>query len=143
MRAAMCVAAQGHQVALLCPTTILAMQHHRTFVQRFSVFGIEIALLSRLQSAQEKKIILKKIQEGKVHIVIGTHALLNKRIHFAHLGLVIADEEHRFGVVQKEKLRALSQNQHTYPTEYLAMSATHRVLLIFGNSIFATHLLFF
>ena len=124
MRAAMCVAAQGHQVALLCPTTILALQHHRNFNQRFEPFGIKVALLSRLQTAGVRKKIIQELQKGSIHIVIGTHALLNKRMHFKKLGLVIADEEHRFGVVQKEKLRALSQEQVDHQAEYLAMSAT-------------------
>ena len=124
MRAAMCVASSGHQVAFLCPTTILAMQHHRTFKQRFATFNIEIALVSRLQSEREKKEIYRKLAQGEIHIIIGTHALLNKRIQFQHLGLVIADEEHRFGVVQKEKLRALGQLNTAQPAKYLAMSAT-------------------
>ena len=124
MRAAMCVVASGHQVAFLCPTTILAMQHHRTFKQRFAAFGIEVALVSRLQSEKEKKDIYRKLAKGEIHIIIGTHALLNKRIQFQHLGLVIADEEHRFGVVQKEKLRALGQLNAEQPAKYLAMSAT-------------------
>ena len=124
MRAAMCVVASGHQVAFLCPTTILAMQHHRTFKQRFASFGIEVALVSRLQSEREKKEIYRKLAQGEIHIIIGTHALLNKRIEFAHLGLVIADEEHRFGVVQKGKLRALGQINAKSPAKYLAMSAT-------------------
>jgi len=124
MRAAICVAAANHQVALLCPTTILAMQHYRTVKKRFSPFNIEVALVSRLQTPKEVKEIYKKLAAGEIHILIGTHALLNKRIQFHHLGLVIADEEHRFGVVQKEKLRALSQVNLKYPAKYLAMSAT-------------------
>ena len=124
MRAAMCVVSSGHQVAFLCPTTILAMQHHRTFQQRFGFFNIKVALVSRLQSEREKKDIYKQLAQGDIDIVIGTHALLNKRIQFKHLGLVIADEEHRFGVVQKEKLRALGQLNTATPAKYLAMSAT-------------------
>lgn len=124
MRAAMCVVSSGHQVAFLCPTTILAMQHHRTFQQRFSFFDIKVALVSRLQSEREKKEIYKKLAQGDIDIIIGTHALLNKRIQFKKLGLVIADEEHRFGVVQKEKLRALGQLNSAQPAKYLAMSAT-------------------
>ena len=123
MRAAMCVAANGHQVAMLCPTTILSMQHYNTLKQRFAPFNINIALVSRLQTATETKEIYQKLARGEIHILIGTHAILNKRILFHKLGLVIADEEHRFGVVQKEKLRALSQ-ENGIPVKYLAMSAT-------------------
>ena len=124
MRAAMAVYLSGRQVALLCPTTVLAMQHHRTFKQRFADFDIKIAMLSRLQSSSEAKKIKRDVSEGKIDILIGTHALLGRSLRFQNLGLVVADEEHRFGVRQKEKLRELSQNNLEFPAEYLAMSAT-------------------
>ena len=81
-------------------------------------------MLSRLQSASEKRKIFRAIQKGEVDIVIGTHALFGKDLRFERLGLVIADEEHRFGVAQKEKLKSLSQLNPEFPAEYLAMSAT-------------------
>jgi transcription-repair coupling factor (superfamily II helicase) len=126
MRAAMRVVCEGHQVAILCPTTVLALQHHQNFVQRFSGSGqnLKIAMLSRLQSGAESRRILRKIQNGDIHILIGTHAILSKNVRFSRLGLVIVDEEHRFGVKQKEKLKKLSQRDPMAPSEYLAMSAT-------------------
>ena len=124
MRAAIRVVAEGHQVALLCPTTILAIQHHRTFVERCIDFGIRVALLTRLQTASTKKKLFKKLQDDEIDILIGTHAILGKDLRFNRLGLVIVDEEHRFGVKQKEALQRLSQLNPEGPTEYMAMSAT-------------------
>ena len=124
MRAAVRIVAEGHQVALLCPTTILAIQHHRSFVDRCIDFGIRVAVITRLQTAQTKKKLFKKLQDGEVDILIGTHAMLSKNLRFKRLGLVIVDEEHRFGVKQKEALQRLSQLNPECPTEYMAMSAT-------------------
>ncbi len=124
MRAAMRVVAEGHQVAILCPTTILAIQHHRTFVDRFIDFGIRVGLISRLQTAGTKKKLFKKLQQGEIDILIGTHAMFGKDLRFKRLGLVIVDEEHRFGVKHKEALQRLSQLNPEGPTEYMAMSAT-------------------
>ena len=124
MRATMRVVAENHQVALLCPTTILALQHHRTFLARFTPFGVRVAVLSRLQTASQKKKIFRLVQAGEIDVLIGTHAMFGKDLRFKRLGLVVADEEHRFGVAQKEKLLSLSQVNPETPTEYLAMSAT-------------------
>ena len=124
MRAAIRVVAEGHQVAVLCPTTILAIQHHRTFVERCIDFGLRVGLISRLQTAGTKKKLFKKLQLGEIDILIGTHAIFSKDLRFKRLGLVIVDEEHRFGVKHKEALQRLSQLNPEGPTEYMAMSAT-------------------
>ena len=124
MRAAMRVVLDGRQVAVLCPTTVLAYQHHRTFVDRFSGTGVEVALLSSFVKGTDKKALQVRMREGKVDIVIGTHALLARSVRFADLGLVVVDEEHRFGVKQKEKLKSLSATWASSPCDYLAMSAT-------------------
>ena len=124
MRAAVRVVSEGHQVALLCPTTILAIQHHRTFVERCIDFGIRVAIISRMQTAGMKKKLFKRLQAGDVDILIGTHAIFSKDLRFKRLGLVIVDEEHRFGVKHKEALQRLSQLNPEGPTEYMAMSAT-------------------
>ena len=101
------VICEGHQVAILCPTTVLALQHHQNFVQRFSSSEkhLNIHLLSRLQSGAESRKNSRDLKNGDVDILIGTHAILSKNVRFARLGLVIVDEEHRFGVKQKEKLK--------------------------------------
>ena len=119
IRAAMRVVLEGHQVALLCPTTVLAFQHADTFKHRFAEFPVRIELLSRFRSPAQTRAVLKDLREGKVDIVIGTISLLSRKLRFAHLGMVIVDEEHRFGVRQKEKLKRLQPGM-----EYLAMSAT-------------------
>ena len=124
MRAAMRVALDGHQVAVLCPTTVLAYQHHRTFVERFSGTGMEVALLSSFVKGRDRKALHARLREGTVDIVIGTHALLSRTVRFARLGLVVVDEEHRFGVKQKEKLKSLASAWADRPCDYLAMSAT-------------------
>ncbi len=124
LRAAMRVVAEGHQVAVLCPTTILAIQHHRTFVDRCIDFGVRVGLISRMQTAGTKKKLFKKLQNGEIDILIGTHAIFSKDLRFNRLGLVIVDEEHRFGVRHKEALQRLSQLNPDGPTEYMAMSAT-------------------
>ncbi|MCX7956862.1 MAG: helicase-related protein [Endomicrobia bacterium] len=93
------------QVVLLCPTTVLAHQHFITFNRRLESFGVKVEVISRLKKKDEIKFILQQIKEGKVDVVIGTHILLDDRVEFFDLGLVIVDEEHKFGVRQKEKIR--------------------------------------
>ncbi|MGZ8354631.1 MAG: transcription-repair coupling factor [Allosphingosinicella sp.] len=112
LRAAFTAAMAGHQVALVCPTTLLARQHYNTFCERFRGFPIEIGRLSRLVAARESKETKEGLKAGKVDIVIGTHALLAKSVEFKNLGLVIVDEEQRFGVTHKERLKAMRANVH-------------------------------
>ena len=111
LRAAFCAVAGGKQVAVLCPTTLLCEQHFQTFSDRFAQVGNDwparIVELSRFKSAKETTQALKELADGRVDIVIGTHKLLQKDVKFPRLGLVIIDEEHRFGVRQKEALKAL------------------------------------
>ncbi len=106
MRAAFKAVEAGRQVALLCPTTILAEQHQRTFGERFADFPVRIENLSRFRSKPEQKSVIAEMAEGKVDIVIGTHRLLSADIRFKSLGMWIVDEEQRFGVTHKERLRA-------------------------------------
>ncbi len=119
IRAAFKAASDGKQVAALVPTTILGMQHFNTFRERFKNYPFNIKLLSRFQSASTNRETLKEIANGRVDIVIGTHRLLSKDVKFKDLGLVIIDEEQRFGVVQKEKLKYLKKN-----VDVLTMTAT-------------------
>ncbi len=107
LRAAFCAVAGGKQVAVLCPTTLLCEQHFQTFSDRFADWPIRIAELSRFKTTRESAQTLKEMAEGKIDIVIGTHRLISKDIQFSRLGLVIIDEEHRFGVRQKEALKSL------------------------------------
>jgi len=107
MRAAFMATDNACQVALLVPTTLLAQQHFENFRDRFANWPIRIEVLSRFKTAKEQKLILAEAAEGKVDILIGTHKLLNDSIKFADLGLLIIDEEHRFGVRQKEKIKRL------------------------------------
>lgn len=107
LRAAFVAAMDGKQVAILVPTTLLAEQHFQNFTTRFADWPIKIAELSRFRSAKEQAESLKEMEDGKLDIIIGTHKLIQKGINFKNLGLVIIDEEHRFGVQQKEKLKAL------------------------------------
>lgn len=119
MRAAFkCVLAKK-QVAILVPTTILAAQHYETFQERFASFPVNIALINRYRTALEKKKIFKDLAEGKIDIVVGTHSLITEKNHFKDLGLLIIDEEQKFGVKQKERLRELRLTVDT-----LSMSAT-------------------
>lgn len=119
MRAAFRVVSNGYQVAFLAPTTILAQQHYDTFVKRFNSFDINVRCLNRFRSAKEAKQILADLAAGKVDIIIGTHRLLGKDVHFSKLGLLILDEEQRFGVEHKEKLKVTRSN-----VDVLSMSAT-------------------
>ena len=107
MRAAFVAVNAGMQVAVLVPTTLLAEQHFETFSDRFADLPVSIASLSRFKSAQEQKEVLARLVEGRVDIVIGTHSLLSPGVRYRSLGLVIVDEEHRFGVRQKDQLMAL------------------------------------
>jgi transcription-repair coupling factor (superfamily II helicase) len=107
LRAAYVAVADGKQVAVLCPTTLLAEQHFQTFSDRFADFPVKLAELSRFRSAKEVNAAIEGMKAGKVDIVIGTHKLIQSDIKFKNLGLVIIDEEHRFGVRQKEQLKAL------------------------------------
>ena len=103
----------GKQTALLVPTTILAEQHYNTFKDRLTQFPVKIGMLSRFQTKKEQTVTLKELEEGRVDVVIGTHRLLSKDIKFKDLGLLIIDEEHRFGVSAKEKLRSIKVNVDT------------------------------
>jgi transcription-repair coupling factor (superfamily II helicase) len=107
LRAAFLAIANGKQVALLCPTTLLAEQHAQTFTDRFADWPVKVVELSRFRSAKEVKNAIEGITDGTVDIVIGTHKILSKDVQFKRLGLVIIDEEHRFGVRQKEALKSL------------------------------------
>jgi len=107
LRAAFLSVANGKQVALLCPTTLLAEQHAQTFADRFADWPVNVAELSRFRSGKEVAATIEGITKGTVDIVIGTHKILSKDVQFKQLGLVIIDEEHRFGVRQKEALKAL------------------------------------
>ncbi|HEV2748682.1 MAG TPA: transcription-repair coupling factor [Allosphingosinicella sp.] len=112
LRAAFIAAMAGLQVALVCPTTLLARQHYNTFCERFQGFPVEIGRLSRLVPAAEAKATRDGLKAGKVDIVIGTHAILAKSVGFKKLGLVIVDEEQRFGVTHKERLKAMKADVH-------------------------------
>jgi len=107
LRAAFVAVADGKQVAILCPTTLLAEQHFQTFSDRFADWPVKLAELSRFRTGKETTQVLKDMADGRVDVVIGTHKLISKDARFARLGLVIIDEEHRFGVRQKEALKAL------------------------------------
>ncbi|MGQ9864203.1 MAG: transcription-repair coupling factor [Bacteroidia bacterium] len=119
LRAAFKVVQEGKQVAILVPTTVLAMQHYQTFVERLRGFRVQVQHLSRLCSSAQQKKILKDLAQGKIDILIGTHRLLSDDVQFHDLGLLVIDEEHKFGVAAKEKLRV------KYPSvDVLSMSAT-------------------
>jgi transcription-repair coupling factor (superfamily II helicase) len=107
MRAAFLAVMDGRQAALLVPTTILAEQHWNTFRNRFKDYPVRIEMVSRFRSPKENKAVIDDVARGKVDIVIGTHRLLSKDVQFARLGLLIIDEEHRFGVADKEKMKKM------------------------------------
>lgn len=109
----------GKQVAVVVPTTILAFQHFQTISERFKPFGVDVELLSRFRSQKEQKETIKNLATGKCDVVVGTHRLLQDGILFKDLGLVVIDEEHRFGVRHKEKLKSLREN-----VDIITMSAT-------------------
>jgi len=112
LRAAFVAAMAGMQVAIVCPTTLLARQHYNNFKARFEGFPIEIGRLSRLVTAGEAKKTRDQLADGTVDVVVGTHAILAKQIDFKRLGLVVVDEEQRFGVTHKERLKALKADVH-------------------------------
>ena len=107
MRAAFVAVQDGWQVAILVPTTLLAQQHHQTFIDRFADWPVTIELLSRFRTKPQQDQVIAKLGSGRVDIVVGTHKLLQSDVRFKRLGLLIIDEEHRFGVRQKERLKAL------------------------------------
>ncbi len=107
MRAAFKAVMDGKQVAVLAPTTVLAFQHYNTFRQRFTAFPVRIQLLSRFRSPREQKQTIEDLETGRVDVAIGTHRLLSRDVAFKDLGLVVVDEEQRFGVAHKERLKAL------------------------------------
>ena len=119
MRAAFKAVMDGKQVAVLAPTTVLAYQHFETFRARFAPFPVKIELLSRLRSNREQKEILARVEAGEIDILIGTHRLLSKDVRFRDLGLVVVDEEQRFGVAHKERLKQLRKR-----VDVLTLTAT-------------------
>ena len=119
LRAAFKAAADGKQVAVLTPTTILAQQHYNTFTERFRGFPMRVAMLSRFQTEAEQREIVRGIRMGTVDVVIGTHRLLSQDISFRDLGLLVVDEEQRFGVVQKERIKELRKE-----VDVLTLTAT-------------------
>ncbi|ATH06402.1 transcription-repair coupling factor [Halobacteriovorax marinus] len=119
MRAAFKAVLDKKQVCVLVPTTVLALQHYNSFVKRFSKFPVEIEFLSRFKTAKQTKEVIEKLKDGKIDILIGTHKLLSDKIKYQDLGLVIVDEEQRFGVAHKEKLKLLKAN-----VDFLTLTAT-------------------
>jgi transcription-repair coupling factor (superfamily II helicase) len=119
IRAAFKAIMDGHQVAIMVPTTVLAQQHFDTFRERFAPYPVTVEMLSRFRNPAQQKRIVAEVANGKVDLVIGTHRLLSKDIHFANLGLLVIDEEHRFGVRHKERLK-----QFKTEVDVLSMSAT-------------------
>ncbi len=119
MRAAFKSIMEGKQAAILTPTTVLAYQHYDTFRSRFAPFPVKVELLSRFRSTREQKEIVKRVESGEIDVIIGTHRLLSKDVRFKELGLVVVDEEQRFGVAHKEKLKQLKKR-----VDVLTLSAT-------------------
>jgi transcription-repair coupling factor (superfamily II helicase) len=119
MRAAFKAVMEGKQVAMLAPTTVLVYQHYKTFQQRLAAFPVRIEMLSRFRTTKQQKEIVKAIEAGTVDIVIGTHRLLSKDIRFKDLGLLVVDEEQRFGVAHKERIKQMRKK-----VDVIAMSAT-------------------
>lgn len=113
IRAAFKAAEDGKQVAILVPTTILALQHYRTFKERLDPFGMTVEYVNRFRSAKEKTAIYKRLAAGEIDLLIGTHAILSNKVKFKALGLLVIDEEQKFGVKAKEKLRAMQVNVDT------------------------------
>ncbi|MGB5607755.1 transcription-repair coupling factor [Eudoraea sp.] len=119
IRAAFKAAENGKQVAVLVPTTILAFQHHRTFSKRLKEMPVKVDYLNRFRTAKEKRIILDELKSGKIDIIIGTHLLASKNVQFKDLGLLIVDEEQKFGVAVKDKLKSIKEN-----VDVLTLTAT-------------------
>jgi len=128
----------GKQVAVLVPTTLLAFQHERTFRERMAGFPVRIAMLSRFVSREEQKKVLDGVRDGTVDLLIGTHRILSKDLLFKDLGLLIVDEEHRFGVKHKERLKAIARSVHVLTltatpiprTLYMSLSGLRKISLI-------------
>ena len=119
LRASFKSVADGTQVAVLVPTTVLAQQHWATFADRFAAFPARVELLSRFRSPKDQKAVVEGLRRGTVDVVIGTHRLLSKDVHFKNLGLLVVDEEHRFGVAHKERMKQLRAS-----VDVLALTAT-------------------
>jgi transcription-repair coupling factor (superfamily II helicase) len=119
MRAAFKSVMEGKQAAVLTPTTVLAYQHYDTFRNRFAPFPVKVELLSRFRTAKEQKEVVKKVETGEIDVIIGTHRMLSKDVRFKDLGLVVVDEEQRFGVAHKERLKQLKKR-----VDVLTLSAT-------------------
>ena len=119
LRAVMKCILDGKQAAILVPTTVLAQQHYATAMNRFRAFPVNIAVLSRFQTAAQSKKILQSLKAGSIDLLIGTHRLLQKSVQFKDLGLLVIDEEQRFGVTHKEKLKEMARQ-----VDVLTLSAT-------------------
>lgn len=119
IRAAFRAVNEGRQVAVMVPTTVLAAQHHQNFTKRFENHPIVVGMLSRFVAASEQKVVIKQLAEGKADVVVGTHRLLQSDVKFKNLGLIVVDEEHRFGIAHKEKLKKFRAN-----VDVLTLSAT-------------------
>ena len=119
LRAAFKAVVEGKQVALLAPTTILVQQHYNTIKKRFSGFAVRVEMLSRFRTAAEQKETLRKLEKGDVDMIVGTHRLLGKDVKFHDLGLLIVDEEQRFGVNHKEAIKNMKEK-----VDVLTLSAT-------------------
>ena len=119
MRAAFKALGDGRQVALLAPTTVLCFQHFETFKRRFAPFPVRVGMLSRFVAPKDRQAVLEELADGKIDIVIGTHRLLSTDVEFRDLGLLIVDEEQRFGVRHKERLKQLRKD-----VDVLTMTAT-------------------
>jgi transcription-repair coupling factor (superfamily II helicase) len=138
LRAMVRVVESGYQAAMLCPTTILANQHYQNFKKRLKNLPIEVGILTRIQTKKEQKEIIEKLKEGKIDILVGTHRILSKDVEFKKLGLLVIDDEHKFGVRQKEKLKklraqldVLSLSATPIPrTLYLSLSGLREISLI-------------
>jgi transcription-repair coupling factor (superfamily II helicase) len=138
LRAMVRVVESGYQAAMLCPTTILANQHYQNFKKRLKGLPIEIEILTRIQTKREQRETIKKLREGKIDILVGTHRILSKDVEFKKIGLLVIDDEHKFGVRQKEKLKklraeldVLSLSATPIPrTLYLSLSGLREISLI-------------
>ena len=128
IRAAFKAVTDNKQVAILVPTTILAAQHHKTLSDRLRDFPVTIEYVNRFRSAAEKKAIYEKLAQGKIDICIGTHSLVGKAVQWKDLGLLIVDEEQKFGVGVKEKLKTIKLNVDTLTLTATPVSYTHLTL---------------
>jgi transcription-repair coupling factor len=135
LRAAFKAVMDGKQVAILVPTTVLAKQHYETFSERLSTFPVRIELLSRFKKKKEQEKILLGLFSGEIDILIGTHRILQKDVHFKNLGLLIIDEEQRFGVAHKEALKKLKQNVDTLTLSATPIPRTFYLSLVGGRDI--------